>query len=110
MAAVMSLFRPLLASLVFACVLAPSTARAHFVLMQPPSFQMENAIGDPQKAGPCGGPGTATSMVTTYHAGDTVHFVFKEAIIHGGHYRVALGLKGQSDLPADPTVVQMGGW
>src|SRR4051812_44553694 len=103
MEAVMSFFRSLLPVFAFACVAAPSAARAHFVLMQPMSFQMQNIAGDPQKPGPCGEPGTATNMVTTYHAGDTVHFIFKEAITHGGHYRVALGLHGKADLPADPT-------
>ena len=47
-------------ALLGAVTLAPLAARAHFVLMQPPSFQAQNSVGDPQKAGPCGGAGTRT--------------------------------------------------
>src|SRR4051812_15639254 len=95
------------------CVLAvgaaPSSAHAHFVLNMPASWQQQSGLGDPQKAGPCGNPGTPTKAVTTFHAGDTVHIDVNETIPHGGHYRVALGLKGQADLPADPTVVTKAG-
>jgi hypothetical protein len=87
----------------------PSVARAHFVLTQPPNWLKQSTAGDPQKPGPCGGTGTKTNIVTTLHAGDTVHFDYTEAIVHGGHYRFALGLKGQADLPADPTVMARNG-
>ena len=43
---------------------APSAAPAHFILQQPASWLVESPLGDPQKAGPCGGttadPGTPT--------------------------------------------------
>ena len=32
--------------------------RAHFKLIEPPSWLVENERGDPQKAGPCGGTNT----------------------------------------------------
>jgi hypothetical protein len=38
-----------------------------------------------------------------------VHFDFTETVAHGGHYRIALGLKGQADLPLDPTVMAKNG-
>jgi hypothetical protein len=94
--------RVLFLSLLTAVV--PTAAEAHFILMQPPSWQMQGQVGDPQKMGPCGDPGTKTNVVTTFHAGDTVHFVFSEAIPHTGHYRFALGVHGMADLPADPHV------
>jgi MYXO-CTERM domain-containing protein len=83
----------------------PSIAHAHFVLVEPPSWQMQGLAGDPQKEAPCGDPGVRTNTVTRFHAGDTIHFAFNEMIPHTGHYRVALGLRGQIDLPADPTVM-----
>jgi len=88
---------------------APSFAHAHFVLNAPASWQVQNGLGDPQKAGPCGDPGTKTKAVTTFHAGETVHFDVDEMVPHGGHYRVALGLKGVADLPLDPKVVTKAG-
>jgi hypothetical protein len=90
-------------------VLAPRTASAHFVLNQPPSWQQQDSLGDPQKKGPCGDAGTKTNTVTKLMAGQMVHFDFTETITHGGHYRIALGLKGQGDLPADPLVNQKNG-
>src|SRR5688572_11832928 len=97
----------LLATLAAAGV--PSVAFGHFVLEKPLSWQMQNSAGDPQKAGPCGEPGTKTGAVTEFNAGDTVRFEFVETIVHGGHYRVALGLKGQGDLPPDPPVTATNG-
>jgi hypothetical protein len=82
----------------------PSIAHAHFFLVEPPSWQMQGGAGDPQKEAPCGDLGIKTNIVTRFHAGDTVHFAFNEMIPHTGHYRIALGLRGQMDLPADPTV------
>jgi hypothetical protein len=102
--------RTLLPSFLGAAVVAfPFAASAHFVLNQPLSWQKQDALGDPQKKGPCGDAGTKTNAVTMLNAGDTVHFDFVEAIVHGGHYRIALGLKGQADLPLDPTVTAKNG-
>ena len=88
---------------------APTAAFGHFVLDKPLSWQEQSVLGDPQKKGPCGDPGTATGAVTDFTAGATVHFELTETIPHGGHYRVALGLKGQADLPADPPVTARAG-
>jgi uncharacterized membrane protein YgcG len=97
--------RPFIAAVgAVAATSLPSIAQAHFVLVQPASWQEQGIYGDPQKVGPCGDPGTPTNVVTRYHVGDMVHFAFNETIAHGGFYRIALGLRGQMDLPADPLV------
>ena len=36
-------------------MLAGRSASAHFKLLEPASWLIENDLGDPQKAGPCGG-------------------------------------------------------
>ncbi len=36
-------------------VIAPGVVSAHFRLLEPASWLIENDRGDPQKAGPCGG-------------------------------------------------------
>ena len=36
-------------------VIVPAAAHAHFKLLEPASWIIENERGDPQKAGPCGG-------------------------------------------------------
>src|SRR6185436_7962509 len=47
---------------------APVAAYAHFILQTPKSWIVENQLGDPQKAGPCGGTsankGEPTGAVT----------------------------------------------
>ena len=40
--------------LLLAAILAPF-AEAHFQLLEPQSWLVENKLGDPQKLGPCGG-------------------------------------------------------
>jgi len=40
--------------LIAAALLVP-LANAHFKLMEPKSWVVENNLGNPQKAGPCGG-------------------------------------------------------
>jgi len=42
----------------------PVTADAHFTLVEPASWLMENRLGDPQKAGPCGGTSADAGMPT----------------------------------------------
>lgn len=85
---------------------APSVAPAHFILQQPASWLVENALGDPQKAGPCGGttanPGTPTGAVTALTGGEMLHIKVKETVYHPGFYRVALAVLDRSELPADP--------
>lgn len=83
-------------------------AAAHFILMEPNSWIVENQLGDPQKNGPCGesankaNPITATNAVTAAKGGDTIHLKVKETIYHPGFFRVALSVQNRSELPADP--------
>ena len=87
-------------------LLLSRVALAHFILQAPPAVFDQGILGDPQKAPPCGVDGTevATSKVTTFEAGQTITITVNETIYHPGHYRVALGLNGPQDLPAEPTV------
>lgn len=85
------------------CFFTPS-AEAHFVLKSPDSWNSQDALGSPQKLGPCGDDGgTPTGKVTAYRAGDTVTITIDETIFHPGHYRVALA-KSRDQLPPEPPV------
>jgi len=90
-------------------VLAPAAALAHFILHAPAATLEQNALGDPQKLGPCGGttpnPGKPTGAVTEVKGGESVHIKIQETIYHPGHYRVALAVKDLKELPADPETV-----
>lgn len=85
---------------------APSAAPAHFILQQPASWLVESPLGDPQKAGPCGGttadPGKPTGAVTALTGGEMLHIQVKETVYHPGFYRVALAVLDRAELPADP--------
>lgn len=87
-------------------------ASAHFVMETPAASLEQNAIGDPQKLGPCGGtsanPGTPTGAVTQLAGGSTLHLKLREAVFHPGHYRVALA-RTQAGLPADPETLTRDG-
>lgn len=85
-----------------------SSALAHFHLDQPTSTIAQAANGDPQKAGPCGGVGTATNAVTNYTPGQMIDITVDETVNHPGHYRVALA-PTEADLPAPPPVTAGGG-
>jgi hypothetical protein len=87
-------------------LLVPGLASAHFILEAPKNSFTQNILGDPQKAPPCGEEmnSSATNQVTTYVAGQTITITINETIYHPGHYRVALGLNGPQDLPAEPVV------
>ena len=86
-------------------VLAPFAA-AHFRLMEPPSWIVENQQGDPQKLGPCGGTSTNEGMpsniVSKLKGGQTLHIKLQETIYHPGHYRIALAVTSRAELPPDP--------
>lgn len=88
-------------------VLAPF-AEAHFRLLEPQSWLVENDLGDPQKLGPCGGTsanaGTPTNTVTKVQGGQKLHLKVQETVFHPGHYRVALAVNSRSELPPDPEV------
>ena len=92
-------------------------AWAHFKLLEPASWIEEDANGDPQKLGPCGGtsanaakgkaanPGTPTNMVTKVQGGQKLHIKLQETVFHPGHYRIALAVNSRAELPPDPEVV-----
>ena len=86
----------------------PVYADAHFVLVAPASWLVENRLGDPQKAGPCGGtsadPGTPSGIVGEVRGGQKLHIKVQETVYHPGHYRVALAVASRSELPPDPEV------
>ena len=83
-----------------------SDTHAHFQLLEPASWIVENERGDPQKAGPCGGSnsdwGTASNIVTTAVGGQMLRLKMQETIYHPGHYRVALAVNSPTELPPDP--------
>jgi hypothetical protein len=83
----------------------PATSQAHFVLTSPPAMYDQNALGDPQKAAPCGDQGNAvpTGIVTAYNGGDTITVTIDETIFHPGHYRIALALD-DGIFPEEPPV------
>jgi hypothetical protein len=94
--------------LVFAGVSAvlPSVTYAHFRLLEPASWIVEDQRGDPQKAGPCGGTNTdwgkPTNIVGKAMGGQQLHIKVQETIYHPGHYRVALAVNSPNELPPDP--------
>src|SRR5688572_7490738 len=100
--------RRLAAAAGLAAAVAVAPASAHFVLESPAASLAQNAIGDPQKLGPCGGTaqdaGTPTGAVTELAGGGTLHLKLREAVYHPGHYRVALA-RTAAQLPADPETV-----
>ena len=104
--------------IVAVAAVVPVTADAHFTLVEPPSWLMENRLGDPQKAGPCGGtsadPGTPTMTVTPVMGGSKLHVKVQETVFHPGHYRIALAMRSRAELPPDPDVVtrdtEKGAW
>jgi hypothetical protein len=89
-----------------ALALLPGAASAHFRLLAPASWIEENRLGDPQKAGPCGGTNTdygkPTYAVTDVKGGSLLHIKVQETVYHPGHYRVALAVNSPLELPPDP--------
>src|SRR6185369_6017905 len=87
--------------------LAPSTS-AHFKLLEPSSWLIEDNRGDPQKAGPCGGTNTdwgkPSYIISKAMGGQKLHIKIQETIYHPGHYRVALAVNSPTELPPDPVV------
>lgn len=84
--------------------LGASLADAHFQLIEPASWIVEDELGDPQKIAPCGGTladgGTRTGDVTEVTGGQMLRLAINETIYHPGHYRVSLA-KRINWLPAD---------
>ena len=79
---------------------------AHFKLLEPASWLVENDRGDPQKSGPCGGSNTdwgkPTYTVSKAVGGSKLHLKVQEMVYHPGHYRVALAVNSPTELPPDP--------
>src|SRR3954470_22315421 len=84
----------------------PVVTHAHFKLVEPASWLIEDDRGDPQKAGPCGGTnadyGKPSYIVNKAIGGSRLHVKVQETIYHPGHYRVALAVNSPSELPLDP--------
>jgi hypothetical protein len=93
-----------LAALLLATI--PTIAYAHFRLVEPASWLIEDERGDPQKSGPCGGSNTdygkPSYAVTQAIGGSKLHLKIQETIYHPGHYRVALAVNSPAELPVDP--------
>ena len=89
--------------------LVPALAQAHFALIEPASWLVENRLGDPQKLGPCGGTsadaGMPSNAVTQVKGNAKLHVKLTETIFHPGHYRIALAVNSRAELPPDPDVV-----
>ena len=90
-----------------ACVAAaPIVTHAHFKLLEPASWIVEDERGDPQKGFPCGGSNTDSGKpsyaVTQAIGGSKLHLKVQETIYHPGHYRIALAVNSPSELPVDP--------
>ena len=81
-------------------------AAAHFRLLEPASWLVEDERGDPQKAGPCGGSnndwGEEGYIITPVEGGSMMPLSVRETIYHPGHYRVALAVNSPTELPPDP--------
>lgn len=97
--------------LVLAGVGLSARSEAHFRLLAPASWLMENQLGDPQKAAPCGGTNTdfgkPTYAVTEVRGGAQLHIKVQETVYHPGHYRVALAVNSPTELPLDPKAQTM---
>jgi hypothetical protein len=90
----------------------PVSLSAHFRLLEPaPWITYTNDLGDPQKAGPCGGDPKGdkeanekllSKAVTKVTGGSKLHLKIQETVFHSGHYRVALSVNSRNELPPDP--------
>jgi hypothetical protein len=93
-------------ALAICLAIASAAAEAHFKLLEPASWIVENDLGDPQKAGPCGGTnsdyGKPSYIVTNAVGGSKLHLKIQETVFHPGHYRVALAVNSPLELPIDP--------
>ena len=101
---------PLVTAVLIAASFAPRTD-AHFRLLEPASWLVEDMRGDPQKLAPCGSPLTAaanqppvplSNVIGKAVGGSKLHLKVQETIYHPGHYRVALSVNSRAELPPDP--------
>ena len=88
-------------------VVAAPMVSAHFKMLSPAGWIVEDLRGDPQKIAPCGGTnadaGTPTGAVTPVKGGGRLTISIDETIFHPGHFRIALA-RSRDALPADPEV------
>lgn len=100
--------RFLSALVVAAAVAAPAVVQAHFKLLEPASWIVENERGDPQKSAPCGNTADVkpSEAMTKVAGGSKLHLKVLETIYHPGHYRVALAVNSRNELPPDPVTVE----
>src|ERR1700733_13029262 len=100
-----------LALLTVGLTAASSTSQAHFRLLAPASWIEENQLGDPQKAGPCGGTNTdygkPTNIVNQAVGGSLRHTKVQETVYHPDHCRVALAVNSPTELPLEPKATTM---
>jgi hypothetical protein len=89
-----------------AIIVGHSVTHAHFKLIEPTSWLIENERGDPQKTGPCGGSNTdwgkPSYVIGKATGGQKLHIKVQETVYHPGHYRVALAVNSPTELPLDP--------
>lgn len=89
-----------------AVLAVPTLASAHFILIEPAATLVQDARGDPQKLGPCGGttanPGMPSKAVTKVVGGSMMKVKVQETVYHPGHYRVAMAVRSLKELPPDP--------
>jgi hypothetical protein len=89
-------------------IAAAPMAGAHFKLVEPQGWLMEDDRGDPQKMAPCGGTsanaGTPSNAINKIRGGQKLHIKIQETIFHPGHYRIALAVNSRAELPGDPEV------
>src|SRR5580698_1171663 len=80
-------------------VLTPSSADAHFILNAPACWMSQDAVGGPQKTGPCAAvpntslgdtAGTPTHAVAVFQSGQTISVSVTATIAHPGWWRIAL--------------------
>jgi hypothetical protein len=87
-------------------IAVPAVIHAHFKLLEPASWLIEDNRGDPQKAGPCGGTnndyGKPSYIIGKAVGGQKLHLKVQEMVYHPGHYRVALAVNSATELPLDP--------
>jgi hypothetical protein len=87
-------------------IAVPAVIHAHFKLLEPASWLIEDNRGDPQKAGPCGGTnndyGKPSYVIGKAVGGQKLHLKVQETVYHPGHYRVALAVNSATELPLDP--------
>jgi len=79
--------------------LVAGAAEAHIKLTYPRARHAQDALGDPQKAGPCGLGGARDvrgSNVSVFEPGQQITVTWDETITHPGHFRILFDKDGQA--------------